>query len=196
MPKALSPDQSQILVPEGHGVAGAPFEVGENLEVGEIDFGPQRTGPAPGDGHDLVQNGNIAGLQGVTSRTEGVVRPSLVKKDGRLALPDRQIGPSLISPDPSPGIRWIIWMPLSSNHSMFSKKTTLFIPIKKSSECCKGSGQPPQTPIPGSGQGLNQTFRPNVPGWPRPDRNNPRASFRPRARPCVPAPGPTPGEVR
>ena len=41
------PDQSQILVPEGHGVAGAPFEVGENLEVGEIDFGPQRTGPAP-----------------------------------------------------------------------------------------------------------------------------------------------------
>ena len=85
-------DEPQFLVPEGDGVAGAPGEVGEDLHVDEVDLGAQRARHPPGEAEDLRQDGDVRRLQGVPSRTEGVVGLAVVKEDGGLAFADGHLG--------------------------------------------------------------------------------------------------------
>ena len=85
-------DQAKLVVLEGHRVPGAPCQIGENLEIDKINLGPQRAGSGPGNRENLGDNGNIAGLEGMPSRTEGIPCPALIIQNRRLTLPYSQLG--------------------------------------------------------------------------------------------------------
>ena len=89
------PDETQFRIPEGHGITGSPFQIGENLHIGDIDLRPQRAGHTPGEAEHLGQDGDIGGLQGMSARTESIIGPAVIEKNSGLAFPDCQLSAEL-----------------------------------------------------------------------------------------------------
>jgi hypothetical protein len=99
-PVGSKPHEPQFRIPEGHRFAGPPSKIGKDLHVDHVDFRPQRAGHGPGHGQNFRENGNVGGLEGVTTRTEGIARPALVKQDAGLAFPYGKLGAVFDFPGP------------------------------------------------------------------------------------------------
>ena len=91
-------DQPQLRVLVGHGVARAPLEVGEDLQVDEVHLRPQGAFHAPGERGDLREDGDVGRLQGVSAGAENPHGLALIEEDRRLALAHRELGAPLDLP--------------------------------------------------------------------------------------------------
>ena len=85
-------NQAQFVVFEGYRIPGSPFQIGEGLQVDEIDFGPQRAFHSPRQAGDLRQYGNVECFQRVSPGTEDTYHFAFVKKYSRLALAYDKLG--------------------------------------------------------------------------------------------------------
>ncbi len=86
------PHQAQRVVPERHGLLGAPLHVHEALEVGEVDFDTKWALKAEREAQNPGHYGKVKGGKRVPSRPQEVKPLAVPEEHGRLIFPDDQLG--------------------------------------------------------------------------------------------------------